>query len=107
MGEIVLFYWTGKIVWWILCAAFLLLVLGVAIVIPLYVLARQKRALRHWRIFGTFCRTELTERDLEWFAHSCGPLPCDADVLIGWLEAVLKRRDFCIKEREIGNHEGN
>jgi len=89
-----LFYWTGKIIWYAICASVCAAVGGITFIAPIVATHKVIKHLWKWRISAELAKYGFTEADIR-FTHSLqgGGLPCEYDRFIEAVQRIKERGD--------------
>ncbi len=91
--ETQIFYWTGCLVVWILCASFIGCVIAATIAAPIKVYHFVKKRLWQWKVGADIGYTGFTISDIRFILNNYGGTPKDVPVkdMLKWYKGVKDR----------------
>ena len=95
--EASIFYWTGKIIWWLICVGVITCVLTAVTIAPLVTYSRVQKYMWKWKYTHDIATGKLTPDDLKFAAEVQGYKAKDILKHLEWVRRVKERADAILK----------
>jgi len=91
--EIMVFYWTGVVIWWIVSICTVATFILAAVLFPIFLYRKMEKYFWQWKWGAIAASTGLTRDDVEFAVRTPHRTPGGVTVpeLMSWFEAVKTR----------------
>jgi len=103
--EIMVFYWTGAAIWWVVSLCTVCTFIFAACILPIILYRRAEKYFWQWKWAAIAATTGLTINDVEWAArvHPSTPRNVPLPEMLAWFESVKTRGAAVRKISSLGD----
>jgi len=91
--EVMVFYWTGAVIWWVVSLFTVFTFIFAAVIFPIVLYRKMEKYFWQWKWAAIAASTGMTQRDVEFCIRVPGGTPNNTPIpeMIKWFMQVKKR----------------